>query len=500
MSTTNSTLGHEEALDKEIDDALDRAVQAPVDAMTDAEIEDLGRVLTAYREEEPLATPPWPEHSALIHARDRTWPEYSALIHARDRSLGLRPPQQQAVAVSHDNAAIMPSGLDQVARAAFRPMRESVDSRATALQSSAQIHDDVERVGLAVTMRHRVTVDLHSSPSLALQASLPLYSPDERVEGDVTDLAALCVERIARMNTETFKDLLVLLDVCSERPSSQTIAINCPAAAVPAGARAVSWIELARRKGWSSLDKHNRRAKIRQSIKDLVSINFTFDLHDKANTRFKNTPLFHQSEVEFDEGRGRGEGVILTVNAVLWESMMKQRRAVIYDRAVLKGRLSGRGEWVFRFYRYLMTQISRGWQTQQIAAAGGRFTVQLGTLLDGTGVLYQHYLQRTASGTRPMGPKALRGQVRKVLKDMKAATWDRRPLFASATLKTNRRGRVLNDVITVELPAPIAEELKRLRSKSQNRQLAFKAGAQTKKRRLSRGRRTTPPDKQTTPP
>ena len=53
-----------------------------------------------------------------------------------------------------------------------------------------------------------------------------------------------------------------------------------------------------------------------------------------------------------------------------------------------------------------------GWQTQQLAATDGVFTVQLGSLLHGAVVPYQHYLQQSASGTQPMSAKALRARCR----------------------------------------------------------------------------------------
>ena len=161
----------------------------------------------------------------------------------------------------------------------------------------------------------------------------------------------------------------------------------------------MSWAELGRRKGWDVLNKKGRRARLRESIALLTSIGFTYELLDGTGQRFSNMPLF-QHTAHVDRGNGR-LGTVINVNPLLWKSMMDQQRAIVYDRAVLKVPLDrGRGDWVFRLYRYLMAQISMGWQSKQLAEQDGRFTVQLEALLAGAGVPYQKYLH-TTGGTRP---------------------------------------------------------------------------------------------------
>ena len=399
-------------------------------------------------------------------------------IKARNRALGLFPPQMQAID-SSGGAALMASALDPISRAIFRPMRESTAHRIDTLRRGAKITTHLERDGYKTTTTYRVVVNLQSSRPLQVTLPLEGVPPAGPIECEQDQLMEGVFEGLAQFNTETMIDMHVLVDLTAEH-HTPILAINHDN---EAGAL-VSWAEIGRRKGWDALNKHNRRARLRESIELLTDVKFSFELLDGKGTRFTNMKLFqHTADVERD---GQQLGVVISLNPLLWQSMMDHKRAIVYDRAVLKVRLdTGRGDWVFRIYRYLTAQISRGWQTQELAKTGGCWTVQLGTMLDGSGVLYGHYLEKTSTGTRPMGAKALRDQIRKVLADMMAPTWDGRALFTSATLRSSR-GHVLNDTVTVQLPEPIAEQLTRLRSRS----LASLEATTTKRARALKPRRT----------
>lgn len=372
-----------------------------------------------------------PAHSA------EEWAEVVANVRGRNRALKLVLPRIEPISTA---PAKMPSAL--VALQEVIPSTHTkITKRIAALTTRTTIQEiPVDEPGILQRHNTQITVDL-ASGDRPLQAHLPFDHPAGAITGPASDLARLCIERLARFDSDTYFALLSLIDIAMAH-NNPVLAIGTAPKAAP-DAAPVSWLDLGKRRGWLELDKYHRGQRLRESIDLLTSIHFTIDLKSRGNLRLSNVPLFtHQGDVEQDvKGQPKRVGVLVALNALLWKVMVDEQRATLYDRAILAADLRHE-EWAGRIYIYLSGRWSMSWQHDQLFLKQGKMTHRLGTLLDGAGLNYQDQLAQK-------GPAWLRDKVKDALARLAKKKWGE-PAHALIGKWTLTHGEsVLADAVTV---------------------------------------------------
>lgn len=342
-------------------------------------------------------------------------------------------------------------------KVAFRPHGRKATQHIAILERATRSVVNVPISGQGLRQSHQrfFTVDLVSGDR-TVQAHCAV--PGTAVSGPEDELAAMCFERLAQLDSATFKDLLVLIDAAYTR-DSRLIGINVPQTHpnVEAGTGIVTWAELGRRRGWVNLDKHGRRQLLRGSIEALIGIRFTWDYTEGERVRrVSNIPLFYQAGVVSEPDSDR-RGYLLGFNELLWTLMVKSRRAIVYDRAILTTTTAQ--DWHFWIYEAFCIRLSRSWLTQGLSQSDGCLQMQLDSLLRTAGLDYEDQLRRK-------GPRwFLRTRIEPILRDLTRPTWDGRSLIARYAL-TPHPTNVLETKVKLWPTASLIRELNAQRPKA----------------------------------
>lgn len=367
--------------------------------------------------------------------------EWAALVvslRERNAVLKLKIPRTEPISTG---PAKMPSALVQLEEA-IPSAHTALEKRTAALVERATIHEiPVDGAGILQRKDRQITVDLVGGDR-PLQANLPFDHAAGAVTGPASELARLCIERLARFDSYTYADLLSLIDIAVTHHNPM-LAINTAAEATPDGAALVSWTDLGRRRGWLQLDKYNRGKRLRESVELLTSIHFTIDLKSKHNIRLNNVPLFTRvADIDrYVHGQPKRAGVVIALNPMLWQVMVDEQRAVLYDPAILTSDLRHQ-EWEFRIYLYLSGRWSMSWQHDKLFLKRGEMSHRLSTMLERSGLDYADQLTKK-------GPSWLRDKVKAALTGLAKKQWGT-PTHALISKWTYKPGEsVLSDTVTV---------------------------------------------------
>ena len=123
-----------------------------------------------------------------------------------------------------------------------------------------------------------------------VRVALPLFDAGP-VTGCADDLLPMLLQQLGRLDTQTWVVALVLFDIAMSN-DTRMIGINVGPKDLVKSTAVVSWDEVAKRRGWNSLDKHNRRQRQQESVRVLLNVLFSLDLQDGLGGKLENVSLF----------------------------------------------------------------------------------------------------------------------------------------------------------------------------------------------------------------